>query len=565
MVLSKSLELYDFQNEVKAQVMVELLAGRSPIATMATGGGKTELALSVAQNWPGTVHITAHRIELVEQPIFRAQGYGMDAAIAWRQSGSDYNAAAHLYANSHLKFERAFDGGLLGDAKGQLLIVDEAHHAYCATMPGEEGLVWWEKSPRLANFIRRWKQAGGLVLGLTATLWQLNPYHTFAPIWDVHIEGPQTSELVRAGRLVIPHVWSPRGALAAMRGQIPWTGSGDVDMSKVSDKARWSMVNIPIDEWHKPRLGQRLDEKQTLFFAQNGAVAVEQAKRLRDEGYSVGLLLHDIDKHIESERELAGIDTNRVSVNARFREATLQCVVNVGIVGEGSDFPAAEVVIIGFATKSITRLRQAVGRGLRTAPGKYRCFILDCAANTRDPEVGSVLTDLEMELGPRALRLKGQQILASCVNDLCDVMLHPRIEFCRLCGTPQGSVCEGCIEFRRNFWALAAYPVCERCHDEGVIAVEQSVTRSPGALAADIHSGANVWHKLNDNIGMTFDYSVILDAMKADKDALILRNDDELIELGEHLEVSAGDDSYMAQVIWVGANGQNRIAVAVQG
>ena len=560
MVVVKDLQLYDFQQELYGQTLEALRAGDYPAVTMATGGGKTELALAIAQAWPGTAHMTAHRVELARQPAERAAGYGIDAHMAWRQSGSDYMTAAKLYTNTHLKFERAYLAGHLGKAAGQLAIVDEMHHAYCATDAGEEQTINWGKSPRISNFLRRWKADGGALMGLTATLIRLNPYDTFSPIFNRHISGPQTAQLVKSGDLAPPFVWSPRGALSAMRAFLAWTANGELDDDKIPDKARWAMVKLPIEIWQQPRLGQDLTKKQTLFFAQNASVAVKQAQMLRNMGHRTGLLLHD-DKYLDNEKT-QGIVTKRDAVFAGFKNGNIQCVVNVGIAGEGADFPAAEVVVLGFVSKSITRVRQAVGRALRTSIGKTRAFILDCAANTRDPEVGSILNDIEWSVDARDMRIKGMQILAECV-DGCGLDIHPRLEHCPGCGERQGDVCPKCLDFRRSYFVAMHGSQCERCDAEELVQAAQAVSRGDEPITGAVHSGSDVWHRLNDRTGMALDYGAVADALIGGEDAIVIDDDGELIELGERIEIRAGDSAFTGWVVWAGAPAGKRQAVAV--
>ena len=559
MVVARDLELYDFQDDLATRTLDALHNGDYPAVTLPTGGGKTEIAVAIAKAWPGTVHLIVHRQELVKQATERAMSYGVAAHMAWRQSGSDYMAAAKFYCNTHLKAERAFDAGLLGNPMGQVIIVDEMHHAYCKTHPGDEQSINWEKSPRVSQFLRRWKAAGGMVMGLTATLIRLNPYDTFEPIFNTHIGGLQTAELVRAGKLAPPFVWVPRGQLAAMRAAVSWTDDGEVDMEKVSDAARWAMVTLPIETWQEPRLGQDLTTKQTIFYAQNSSVAVAQAQMLRDMGHRTGLLLYD-DKYTNN-ADTQGIVTNRQAVFGGFARGTIQCVVNVGIAGEGADFPAAEVVVLGFISKSITRVRQAAGRALRTSDGKDRAYILDCGANTRDPEVGSILANIDWSVEARGKRNRGLQILASCVAD-CGLKLHPALMHCPSCGAAQGEVCPECLDFRRRYFINEEQPKCGRCYGEEAVKAAQSVKRGDEPIVGTVYAGDEVWYRLNDNIGMALDYEAVTQALIGNEDAIVIDDQDQLIQLGERVELNTDGGAMTGWVLWTGATAGKQQAVA---
>lgn len=58
----------------------------------------------------------------------------------------------------------------------------------------------------------------------------------------------------------------------------------------------------------------------------------------------------------------------------------------------GFDAPHVDLIAILRPTESVSLYQQIVGRGLRLAPGKTDCLILDYAGNPHDlyaPEVGS--------------------------------------------------------------------------------------------------------------------------------------------------------------------------------
>lgn len=65
----------------------------------------------------------------------------------------------------------------------------------------------------------------------------------------------------------------------------------------------------------------------------------------------------------------------------RFKSGDVRCVVNVGVLTVGFDFPALDCVIIGRPTKSIRLFYQMCGRGLRPHPGKRFCEIVDICDN----------------------------------------------------------------------------------------------------------------------------------------------------------------------------------------
>ncbi|MDF3008371.1 MAG: box helicase, partial [Enterobacter kobei] len=75
-----------------------------------------------------------------------------------------------------------------------------------------------------------------------------------------------------------------------------------------------------------------------------------------------------------------------------FKAQQFRYLVNVSVLTTGFDAPHVDLIAILRPTESISLYQQIVGRGLRLAPGKTDCLILDYAGNPHDlftPEVGS--------------------------------------------------------------------------------------------------------------------------------------------------------------------------------
>ncbi|MEO0479034.1 MAG: DEAD/DEAH box helicase family protein [Planctomycetota bacterium] len=64
-----------------------------------------------------------------------------------------------------------------------------------------------------------------------------------------------------------------------------------------------------------------------------------------------------------------------------FREGQFECLVNVNVLSTGFDAPDVDCVAVMRATQSPGLWVQLVGRGLRTAPGKTDCLVLDFGKN----------------------------------------------------------------------------------------------------------------------------------------------------------------------------------------
>lgn len=81
----------------------------------------------------------------------------------------------------------------------------------------------------------------------------------------------------------------------------------------------------------------------------------------------------------------------RDKVIQAFKEQQIRFLVNVAVLTTGFDAPHVDVIAILRPTESVSLYQQIVGRGLRLAPDKRDCLILDYAGNDHAlyaPEVG---------------------------------------------------------------------------------------------------------------------------------------------------------------------------------
>ena len=84
-------------------------------------------------------------------------------------------------------------------------------------------------------------------------------------------------------------------------------------------------------------------------------------------------------------RDMAAIVTGETPASEReltllrFKNQVLKYIVNVSVLTVGFDCPHVDVIAILRATESVALLQQIIGRGLRIAPDKADCLILDYA------------------------------------------------------------------------------------------------------------------------------------------------------------------------------------------
>jgi DNA repair protein RadD len=93
-----------------------------------------------------------------------------------------------------------------------------------------------------------------------------------------------------------------------------------------------------------------------------------------------GLLKYNI-QCVEVSGETKREDRERIL--SQFKSGLIRCVVNVGVLTVGFDFPELDHIIFGRPTKSINLFYQISGRGLRIAEGKTHCKLTDLCDNIK--------------------------------------------------------------------------------------------------------------------------------------------------------------------------------------
>lgn len=115
--------------------------------------------------------------------------------------------------------------------------------------------------------------------------------------------------------------------------------------------------------------------KKAICFCVSSKQAIGVTREFLDYGISAKYVLSG---SFEGDKDLSG---KQADVFKDFADNKFKVLVNVGIAVAGFDCPDIEVVILNFATLSITKYLQSIGRGARIAPNKKEFFILDFGNN----------------------------------------------------------------------------------------------------------------------------------------------------------------------------------------
>lgn len=356
-------QLRDYQLNALALLNKGIMEGhRAQLLVLPTGAGKTTVAGQMIHTTTGKgnhVLFMAHRKELVEQAKNRLHQFGIHPGVimsGWKhRRDREVNVAS---VQTLIKRE-------LPHAK--VIVVDEAHHS---TSPGFKKIL--EQYPN------------AFIVGLTATPYRLDG-KGLGSVGYTNIVAPiYLADLTEQGHLVpARYIGVPK------------------DMSDVATKGGDYDVHQMHMKFDKSELYDEVVEKYQQYTPGTKAIVfnvdVLHSMSMRDRFLAAGIACAHLDG------ETPALERNRTL--AAFAAGQFQVLCNVNILTEGYDLPTIETVILNRATKSKSLYQQMIGRGLRPAPGKDRCTVLDHGGNVWshgpvDMEQEYTLDDVVKKKGP---------------------------------------------------------------------------------------------------------------------------------------------------------------------
>jgi superfamily II DNA or RNA helicase len=338
-----------YQVDLIDRLRAEVAAGRTRILVQApTGAGKTHVIASVvllAQTAGLRALVLATRTRLVRQIAERLDGFGVDfgvIAAALRSTG--FSGASTQVASVDTVYRRC-----IADARSELppadvVIFDEAHLAL-----GNSRL----------RLLARYPHA--VVVGFTATPAK-HSGRTLGDFFEVLLGGPTVGQLIEAGQLVRPVIFAAPIATKRELSKIQKDSkSGDYASGELAALvSQPKLVGDVLANWLRIAAGRR-----TIVFAVNKAHAAALTAEFLRAGIPAEMLC---DEDPEARRE---------EVLDRLERGVTTVVVNAFLLSYGLDIPTVECVVLARPTRSVVLYLQAIGRGMRTAPGKDRIVVID--------------------------------------------------------------------------------------------------------------------------------------------------------------------------------------------
>lgn len=369
-------------------------SGGNPILCLPTGAGKSIIIAEICKKYPTLkILIVTHVKELIEQNHSKINGAGIYSAGVGRR---DLNYKI-IFCGIQSVYKKA---EAFGDV--DLVIIDECH----LLSPNQETMYG-----RFINDLSA-RNEKLRVIGLSATPYRTNDgLLTDCTLFDDLAYDVPLSLLVSQGYL------SPlksKGGLVSADLSGVRTTAGDYnkkDMASAFDQD--TITRRATDEIKA--LGHA--RKSWLIFCSSVEHCFHIQEYIPHSGVITG----------ETPRE------DRERIINDFKQGRIKCLINYGVLTTGFDAPQIDLIVLLRATKSTGLYVQMLGRGMRIAPGKTDCLVLDYGNNieTHGPVDAIRILPKRQRDGTitQEISLQPTKLCPSCRTDN-----HARASVCPECG-----------------------------------------------------------------------------------------------------------------------------------
>ncbi len=386
------MKLFDYQLDLSNRIRQAFRRTRRVIGQLPTGGGKGVVLAHIAEQAMekgSVVCISCHREEIFQQLYRNLVAFGICPGLI--AQGHDPMPGNQVYLSMVETFCRRMNKGLMEKLNINFFILDECH---------------------FGNYYKLISAVDCHVLGFTAT-----PKSTGNPELNEYfgdiVCGPTVKELISIGRLVPTTTYSVQH-----------------DFSKVKMKGKDYDEKSLFAEFKKPKLWDGavrsyLDHargEQALCFNVNVEHSNATTLQFREHGIRAA--------HVDGKSD----KETRDNIFRMYRNKSIDIICNVGIATTGTDLPETGCVIQNFATVSLVKHIQTLGRGARCANGKKRFITIDMGRNyIRHGEFGEDIDWRYIFENPSAATKK-EQTKTKRECDACGAVMKFHLRECPYCG-----------------------------------------------------------------------------------------------------------------------------------
>lgn len=341
------LKLRPYQVNAESEIYRQWALGcKNVLLRMPTGGGKTPTFASIISKEPGASVVIAHRSELVSQSAMALARYDVrhrvigPASLVKLCSQIQIAEFGRTFVDPNAKVGVAGVNTLINRSdpwfqQVRLWVIDESHHLTRNNS--------WGKA------VEMFPHARGL--GVTATPGRADGKglgrHADG-YFDTMVHGPEPAELINTGYLSKYKIFCPPSDVDISRVHV--TSSGEFNQQELASAIHASRTIVGDAVKHYL---ERTPGKLGISFTVDVESATELAAAYRQAGVPAEVITGKTPPLL------------RAHIMRRFRNREILQLTNVGIVGEGVDVPAVEVVSMLCHHNSYNLYAQEFGRMLR--------------------------------------------------------------------------------------------------------------------------------------------------------------------------------------------------------
>ena len=396
--------LRDYQKKAVDEVFNYICNNKgNPVVIAPTGSGKSILIAEIIRKslkwWPGTrILMLTHQKELIEQDMDKLKKIAPELDMGVYSASLKSKDASHdvTFASIQSICKNKED-------KFNVVLVDECH------------LINNNESGNYRSYLG---MLNCRVIGFTATPYRLGQGMIVGEdtIFDHYIETISILEMQK------------KGYLSRLSSK---TTSVTLDVAGVSK------LNGEFKQGELDKKVNTLDNNEAIVNELANYITMQGVKHMIvfctsvEHAYSIKSLMNQ--KEIPTVCVEGAMDkATREKAIEEFTSGKALCATNVNVLSIGFDYPDIDCVVMLRPTLSTALYVQQAGRGLRIAPNKDRCLLLDFAGNVRRHGPIGMLSSIPKD------KMKGEGI-----------------------GIPPMKTCPECLEL-----LLASTRVCPTCGHE---------------------------------------------------------------------------------------------------
>ena len=322
-----------------------------------TGAGKTILASEIVERFykEKKILVLCHRLVLLEQLERALSKRHKVRKLSLSESGPAFNDYDILLSTNMRAKDVLEEAIRLAD----LIIVDEAHRV----SPNGSGYK------KILDDFENYGKPDAQFMGLTASPERRtgDQRDQLNLAFDAIIDCADIETLIEEG-ILVPPIYRPHFVHDLDLKSID-ISSGDFPVSKLAPAiVKSSMIDYALFIYEEER--KNVSPKPiSAWFCPDVTVAEATLEKIEQVGIQVAIVTANTPI------------TERMRLLKQHEDGEIEAMVSVGVLAEGWDNPHCNIIVHLRPTLSKVVWGQTVGRGLRSAPGKEKCVVIDVSSN----------------------------------------------------------------------------------------------------------------------------------------------------------------------------------------